>query len=91
VTDESTTELIPAEKPAGDLVILSDRRGVELSSVQACRRELSRIYRKVRKGEVPVSEGTRFAYLLNVIADLVERGELEERLRRIELQLKADV
>ena len=82
-------ELLPALGERDNLVVLNNRRGVELSSIAACRREVAKIYRLARKGKMRSEEASRLTYVLDKCADLIERGELEQRIRNIETAVNA--
>ena len=48
------------------------------------RLELSYLYRRIDAGEIESSEGSRRAYVLKTIADIIATAELEQRLSEIE-------
>ena len=55
-----------------------------LNTVQSVRRELGRVYRLARLGEIEVEQLRAFTYSLKILAELVENAELEERLDVLE-------
>jgi hypothetical protein len=55
-----------------------------LSTTLEIRRELSRVYRDMRVGILNTSDGTRLAYVLAVMARLVEQTEDESRIEALE-------
>lgn len=59
---------------------------LKLETVGNVRRELARIYREARRGELATQEATRFAYLLDLMSRMIERGELERRVEALEAQ-----
>lgn len=59
---------------------------LKLETVQNVRRELARIYREARRGELKVETATRLAYLLDLMSRLIERSELEARIEVLEAQ-----
>ena len=59
---------------------------LKLETVQNVRRELARIYREARRGELKVETATRLAYLLDLMSRLIERSELEARIEALERQ-----
>ena len=63
-----------------------------LDTTQRCRRELGRCYRACRNGEVKPDELRVFVYALKTLAELIEVGEIESRLDRLEgaLERKAN-
>jgi len=73
-------ELIPNPAP----------RVGRLDTLQAVRRELSRVYRDARTGKIDPQDGTRFAFILSSIAKLIESSDLEERIAKLEQQQKGE-
>jgi len=57
---------------------------LRLDRVSDCKRELARLYREARRGEITAQTATRLAYLLNMMAQLIEATELEKRVETIE-------
>jgi hypothetical protein len=55
-----------------------------LNSFRAIRVELTRVYRDMRSGKIPSCEGTRLAFVLTAIARVLEQGDLEQRIERLE-------
>ena len=55
-----------------------------LNTVQSVRRELGRVYRLARKGEITIEELRAFTYALKILSELVEHAELEGRLDALE-------
>ena len=56
----------------------------QLSSLAGVRIELVKIYRSARRGELDTQDMTRLAYVLGQIAKVIETGDLEKRLERLE-------
>jgi hypothetical protein len=52
------------------------------------RQELVKIYRAGRRGDLDTQHMTRFAYLLQAIAKVIEQSDLEDRLTAIEKALR---
>ena len=69
--------------PQGQLAEIIPRPGA-LNSIPRIRDELARVYRDARTGRIPTGEATRLAYILNVMARLIETGELEARIEKLE-------
>ena len=63
---------------ASEQQIISKPRVGRLDSVQAWRKEVGRIYRGMRRGEIPTQVGTRLAFV----------AEVGSRLSRVEEELK---
>ena len=61
---------------------------IKLSSIEDVRREMATIYREARAGRVDIGDAGRLAYILAGIGKMIEIGELEKRLEKLEtLQL----
>ena len=54
---------------------------MELKSVA---REIGRLYRGMRRGEIPSQEATRATYVLGKLADVLELVVIERRLEQLE-------
>lgn len=72
--DAGSGRLAPTPRP----------KHVKLSTVQDVANELARLYRQTRAGLVPPADASRFAYMLNTLAGLIELGQLEARLTALE-------
>lgn len=55
-----------------------------IDSVGGVVKELGRVYRQARRGEIDVGDGTRLAMILREIRCALEIGELERRLQILE-------
>ncbi len=60
------------------------RRRIDLSSLRDVRIELAAVYRKIDAGEIESSDGSRRAYVLKTIGDIIELSELERRIAELE-------
>lgn len=60
------------------------RRRVDLSTLRDVRIELAHLYRLVDGGEIESADGSRRAYMLRTIADIIELAELERRIEAME-------
>jgi len=60
------------------------RRRIDLSSLRDVRLELAAVYRKMDAGEIESQEGTRRAYVLKTIHDVMVSAELERRVTELE-------
>ena len=60
---------------------------IDLRDAQAIRRELARVYRDMRSGRIDTSDGTKLAYVLDMIRKAIETGSLAERMEMLELTL----
>ncbi len=61
-------------------------RRIDLSSLRDVRLELAAVYRKMDAGEIQTQDGTRRAYVLKTIHDVIVSAELERRITVIEEQ-----
>lgn len=59
-------------------------RRIDLSSLRDVRLELAAVYRKMDAGEIQTQEGTRRAYVLKTIHDVIVSAELERRIAELE-------
>lgn len=57
---------------------------LRLDKVSDIKRELARLYREARRNEISTQTATRLAYLLNMMAQLIESTELEKRVIELE-------
>ena len=61
-------------------------RRIDLSSLRDVRLELAAVYRKMDSGEIASQDGTRRAYILKTIHDVIVSAELERRISELEEQ-----
>ena len=59
-------------------------RRIDLSSLKDIRLELAAVYRKMDGGEIESQDGTRRAYVLKTIHDVIVSAELERRIQDLE-------
>lgn len=59
-------------------------RRIDLSSLRDVRLELAALYRRIDAGEIKSQDGTRRAYVLRQIADILALTELERRVAELE-------
>jgi hypothetical protein len=62
---------------------------IDLRDANAIRRELASVYRDMRGGRIETSDGTRLAYVLDLIRKAFETGQLQDRLEAVERTLEA--
>ena len=62
------------------------RYRAKLSSVADVNREIQRVYRECRSGLLDVSDGSKLAHILSLIARIHETSDLEARLTALEAQ-----
>ena len=68
---------------SGEQVQYPHRR-IDLSNLRDVRLELSAVYRKMNSGEIQTQDGTRRAYVLKTIHDVMVSAELERRITELE-------
>lgn len=57
---------------------------VRLDTVADARREVAKLYRMAREGEIEISDASKLANILALIARMVEGSDLEARLEALE-------
>ena len=70
----------------GELVPLPPSK-IDLRDAHAIRRELAAVYRDMRNGTIETQEGTRLAYVLDMIRKAYETSVIQERLELMERTL----
>ena len=63
-------------------------RRIDLSSLKDIRLELAAVYRKMDGGEIESQDGTRRAYVLKTIHDVIVSAELERRIQDLDERLR---
>ena len=71
-------EVLPPDAPT------PTRKRTKLGNIREIRMELARVYRQAKAGQIDTSMATRLAYMLDLMARMIERAELEERIERLE-------
>lgn len=74
----------PDQAGGGGELFLSPRSKIDLRDAHALRRELGSVYRDMRAGRLPTQDGTRLAYVLDLLRRAVETGTLQDRIDQIE-------
>jgi hypothetical protein len=69
---------------AGGLPTPHRPRHIKLRTIDDCRREAEKVHRDMRNGRIEPQTGTRLAYVLSQIAEMIEAHELEQRLAVLE-------
>ena len=69
--------------PSPPIIHKASRR-VRLASIRDIKKELASIYRLAKSGQIGTQTATRLAYLLDLMARLVERGDIEDRIAALE-------
>ena len=74
----------PPGNPQGPGAFGKDGRRIDLSTLKDIRLELARLYRRMDAEDVTASEGSRRAFVLRQIHDVIVSAELEQRLIDLE-------
>lgn len=72
----SSPEYLPAPRDTDSPRV----RGVELSTLVAVRKEMSKVYRQVRAGKIRSEEGSRLTYMLSTLQKVIEALELQQHI-----------
>lgn len=59
-------------------------RKIDLRDAHAIRREMAAIYRDMRTGKIDCQDGTRQAYVLDLIRKAYETSTLQDKIDRLE-------
>lgn len=60
---------------------------IDLRNANAIRREIAAVYRDMRAGRIEMQDGTKLAYVLDMIRKTYETVVIEERLETVERTL----
>jgi hypothetical protein len=60
------------------------RLRLPLSTARDVRRELARLYRSMKAGQVQPADGTKLAYVLNILRQTIEASDIEQRISALE-------
>jgi len=82
VGNAAAGELMPPAPPWPPVKIARD-----LTKLTSVAREIARIYRAVRRGQMRSEEGTKATYILRQLAHVLEVTQIEKRLNEMERQL----
>jgi hypothetical protein len=63
-------------------------RQIHLKTADQVRLEIASVYRDMRLGRVDISDGTKLAYVLNILNKSIETGVIEARMESLERILK---
>jgi hypothetical protein len=72
---------------APNVVVLRTRRGPELATLLDVRREMSRVYRQCRSGQIRPEDGSRYTYMLSQIGRVLQVVEVDARVEALERAL----
>ena len=83
----SVKKSIQADESKGELVELPPKK-LDLRNAHAIRREMASVYRDMRLGKIDPADGTKLAYVLELLRKSHETLVLEEQLTNIQSQLE---
>lgn len=72
------------ETPGATVLPLTPLPKINLRDAEAIRRELGSVYRDMRAGRLASQDGTRLAYVLDMIRKAYETAVLADRLELLE-------
>jgi len=72
------------EAASGNVLTLTPLPKIDLRDAHAIRRELGSVYRDMRAGRLATQDGTRLAYVLDMIRKAYETAVLADRLELLE-------
>lgn len=82
----SVKKLPQANESKGELMPAPTTK-IDLRNAHAIRRELAHVYRDMRCGNIESADGTKLAYVLEMLRKSYETAVLEDRLNDIEYKL----
>lgn len=80
-------ELAKVDDNKGELIAPTPPK-IDLRHTKAIRRELASVYRDMRSGRILTADGTKLAYVLDMLRKSYETALLEERIIEIEIMLE---
>jgi len=72
------------ESRTGKVLTMKPTPRLELSTIDAVRREMARLYREAKAGNIQTADASRLAFILAQVGKLIEIGSLEARLNALE-------
>lgn len=73
---------------SGGELVMSPPPKIDLRDAHAIRRELGSVYRDMRAGRIATSDGTKLAFVLDLLRRAVETSDLQDRIALIESQFE---
>lgn len=72
------------ETRTGQVLALKPIPRLELATIDSVRREMARLYREAKAGNIQTADASRLAFILAQVGKLIEIGTLEARLNALE-------
>ena len=82
--DDELDDRVPEVIDGQTGLVCPTPRTINLSNLRDVRLELAHVYREIDAGRIKSQEGTRRAYVLRQIADILVSAELEKRIVELE-------
>jgi len=82
----SGNKLTESQDSQSNVVVITPSK-IDLRNAHAIRRELGAVYRDMRSNKIEAAEGTKLAYVLEMLRKSYETAVLEDRLNDIESKL----
>ncbi len=79
---------LDSEDGGGGGLVMSPPTKIDLRDAHAIRRELGSVYRDMRSGRIATSDGTKLAFVLDLLRRAVETSDLQDRIALIERQFE---
>ena len=83
-SDKRQPETIDGETGKPDPTPPKPERRIDLSNLRDVRLELAHVYRQMDSGDIESADGTKRAYVLKTIHDVIVSAELERRIQELE-------
>lgn len=83
----SVKRTLQPNEAKGELVAATPTK-IDLRNAHAIRRELANVYRDMRSGSIEAADGTKLAYVLDMVRKSYETAVLENRLQQIESTIR---
>lgn len=86
--DEAGVNYLPEALEGQGKLLAPTPPKIDLRDAHALRRELASVYRDMRAGRIETQEGTRLAYVLDLIRKAFETEDIKRRIELIEQTLE---
>lgn len=61
---------------------------LDLTTMEHVRAELARLYRQAKNGNLDISSASKLAYILSLLAKIIEGSDIEKRIEALEANPK---
>ncbi|MEY4684203.1 MAG: hypothetical protein RLZ25_662 [Pseudomonadota bacterium] len=66
---------------------MGKKRGPRLHDLKHIKQELGHVYRQAKMGEIDISDASKLANILQILARIIQGSELDDRLTALETQI----